>query len=257
MTPDQSPLGAATLYSVIGRELILSGSRADVVAAVAQVALTRMPRAVWVSVTEGEDGRFSTVTATDQRARTADRIQYKLGAGPCIDALSTGATVRIGDLGQDGRWPEFAQRARDLLGLQSLMSFRLHVEDDPRTTSLNLYSTSAHAFDDDAEVAGTLIAAHGALAIAAATAREHAVQLQTALANSREIGMAMGVVMATYKLTREQAFDLLRISSQDSNRKLADIATEVVDTGTLNLSDSRLEGVIGANRGRAAPPTGA
>ncbi len=51
--------------------------------------------------------------------------------------------------------------------------------------------------------------------------------------------MAMGVVMATYKVTRDQAFDLLRVASQNSNRKLADIATEVIDTGALSLPHER------------------
>ena len=51
--------------------------------------------------------------------------------------------------------------------------------------------------------------------------------------NSRDIGCAMGVLMATHKVTREQAFDLLRMASQHAHRKLADIAAEVADTGTL------------------------
>lgn len=42
--------------------------------------------------------------------------------------------------------------------------------------------------------------------------------------------------MATHKVTREQAFDMLRIASQNSHRKLRDIAVEVADTGTLDLS---------------------
>jgi ANTAR domain len=37
----------------------------------------------------------------------------------------------------------------------------------------------------------------------------------------------------SHKLTREQAFDLLRIASQNSNLKIRDVAEEVGDTGTL------------------------
>ena len=40
---------------------------------------------------------------------------------------------------------------------------------------------------------------------------------------------------ARYNFTRSQAFDLLRVASQHTNRKLAEIATEVGDTGTLDL----------------------
>ena len=41
--------------------------------------------------------------------------------------------------------------------------------------------------------------------------------------------------MHQHRITREQAFDLLRVASQDSNRKLADVATDVADTGVLTI----------------------
>jgi AmiR/NasT family two-component response regulator len=43
----------------------------------------------------------------------------------------------------------------------------------------------------------------------------------------------MGVLMARLLVTREQAFDLMRIASQRTNRKLRDIAEDVLETGTL------------------------
>ena len=47
--------------------------------------------------------------------------------------------------------------------------------------------------------------------------------------------MAIGVLMNQHLLSQTQAFDVLRAASQDSNRKLADLAMEVVDTGTLSI----------------------
>ena len=41
--------------------------------------------------------------------------------------------------------------------------------------------------------------------------------------------------MTRHHLTRDQACDLLRITSQHTHRKLADTATEVGDTDTLAL----------------------
>jgi AmiR/NasT family two-component response regulator len=58
-------------------------------------------------------------------------------------------------------------------------------------------------------------------------------QLRNALGNARAIGCAIGVVMATLKLTDHQAFDLLARASQDSNRKLRAIADDVVTTGLV------------------------
>ena len=66
-------------------------------------------------------------------------------------------------------------------------------------------------------------------------ANDRARNLKRALESNREIGVAIGVLMHEHRLSRVQAFDVLRAASQDSNRKLADMAIEVVDTGTLNI----------------------
>ena len=47
--------------------------------------------------------------------------------------------------------------------------------------------------------------------------------------------MAIGILMSQRRFTRQEAFDVLRVASQNSNRKLADIAVEVADTGTLTI----------------------
>jgi hypothetical protein len=64
---------------------------------------------------------------------------------------------------------------------------------------------------------------------------ERAGHLETALITSREIGMAMGIIMAQHKLTGDSAFDLLRRISQHSHRKLRDVALTVADTGAVDL----------------------
>jgi ANTAR domain len=62
--------------------------------------------------------------------------------------------------------------------------------------------------------------------------------LRIALASNREIGAAVGILMASRKLTSEHAFDLLRRVSQHSHRKLRELALEVIDTGTIELPPS-------------------
>ena len=46
----------------------------------------------------------------------------------------------------------------------------------------------------------------------------------------------MGILMQQQHFTRQQAFDVLRVASQNSNRKLAQVASEVADTGTLTIT---------------------
>ncbi|HKX15415.1 MAG TPA: ATP-binding protein [Propionibacteriaceae bacterium] len=58
-------------------------------------------------------------------------------------------------------------------------------------------------------------------------------QLQQALQTNRTIGTAMGIVMASYELDANRAFKVLVRTSQQTNRKLHDIATDVVSTGVL------------------------
>jgi ANTAR domain len=59
--------------------------------------------------------------------------------------------------------------------------------------------------------------------------------LYRALASNREIGAAMGILMARHQLTSDQAFDLLRRASQSAHRKVVAIAAEIIETGTLEL----------------------
>jgi hypothetical protein len=64
-------------------------------------------------------------------------------------------------------------------------------------------------------------------------AESQAVNLQKALASSRRIGMAVGIVMAMRRLTEDQAFAVRRRASNHRNTKLSVVAEELILTGTL------------------------
>ena len=59
--------------------------------------------------------------------------------------------------------------------------------------------------------------------------------LTIALESRDTIGAAVGVLMATYKIKRDDAFVLLVGASQVTGRKVRDIAVEVLDTGDLTV----------------------
>ncbi len=65
------------------------------------------------------------------------------------------------------------------------------------------------------------------------TAELEAHNLRRALEHSRDIGTAVGVLMALRKVTRDEAFELLRRTSQDHNRKVHALALDVISTGVL------------------------
>jgi AmiR/NasT family two-component response regulator len=64
-------------------------------------------------------------------------------------------------------------------------------------------------------------------------AESRAEDLQRALTSNRLIGTALGILMSSARITQDEAFARLRAASQTSNRKLRDVADEVVLTGAL------------------------
>ncbi len=71
-------------------------------------------------------------------------------------------------------------------------------------------------------------------------ARQNAVNLTRALQDSRAVGVATGVLMATHLVAESEAFMLLRSASEDGNREIADIARDVVGAGVLDEPGSPL-----------------
>ncbi len=57
--------------------------------------------------------------------------------------------------------------------------------------------------------------------------------LEIALRTNRTIGVAIGVVMATLKCTRDEAFSAIAVCSNKINRKVVAVADYVEQTGTL------------------------
>jgi transcriptional regulator with GAF, ATPase, and Fis domain len=157
-----------------------------------------------------------------------DALQMETQQGPCLDAAYEQLTVRVTDMASETRWPEFARRASQA-GAASMLSLQLYVEGD-NLGALNLYSRTPNAFDDESEQVGLLFASHAAVAFAGV--RKEA-QFARALDSRDLIGQAKGMLMERFKISPERAFLVLTRVSQRSNRKLLDIATELVRHGSV------------------------
>lgn len=178
-----------------------------------------------------EDGQVNSLALTSDVVRASDRMQGETGEGPCFDATRrVHEAYRISDL-QDTveRWPRYAPEARKL-GIGSVMGFLLFTGEDDNQGALNLYSSRPRAFTERSEQVGWLFASHAAVALS--SARTHA-QLSHAMDTRAEIGEAIGIVMERYRLTEDQAFAVLRKSSQDRNVKLREVARTVARTGEI------------------------
>lgn len=226
----------AGYFSELGRELSGKHDLDDTFAVITRRAVEVISNADDSAISRGRHGRFETVAATSKLPLQVDSIQYRLGSGPCVDAIVKDHVYRAGDLGApDSRWPEFGREASEQHGINSLLSVRLYLEDSDLLAGLNVYSKQHDAFDEADEGVATLLATHGALAVMAAQRLDKIDNLGKALLTSRRIGAAIGVLMAMRKTTYDQAFDLLKIASQHTHRKLAHIAEEVLETGEISL----------------------
>lgn len=235
MTESSSVEHLLRLFDELSPDILARGTPDNVLAELTNRCLVLVDRAEHASITRsGADG-WETVAPTSHVAADVDAIQYELGTGPCVDAAIDSTTYLCGDLRDEPRWPDFSKRAVDETGVLSMLAYRMFFEEDAAPAALNLYSTQQGAFSAHDRLTGLVLSTYGALAVTSARRLDRIVNLERALESNRDIGVAMGVIMGLYRVTREQAFDLLRMTSQAKHRKLRDVARDVADTGSLEV----------------------
>ncbi|MGI5212555.1 GAF domain-containing protein [Plantactinospora sp. CA-290183] len=142
----------------------------------AELAKRAIPGAVEVSVTLRQGGDASTVAFTGGLALSLDETQYEQGRGPGMDALASGDTLVIDEMGSEDRWPDFTTRALDA-GCHSSLSVGLPGYESASGV-LNIYAIEPKAFDEYAIVLAQAFAGHAVVALANARLYD----VQTALA---------------------------------------------------------------------------
>jgi len=173
-----------------------------------------------------------TLAATDPLVETVDAIQYDTGEGPCLEAIEENDLSASNDLAAESRWPRFCERAVTETPVRSMFGVRIFLGGDERG-ALNFYATETSAFSDLDCGIGAVFSTLASLALQNAVERRRADNLLVALESSRQIGMAMGILMSRRLITADEAFEQLRKASQHLHRRVRDVAEEVMQTGTL------------------------
>jgi GAF domain-containing protein len=179
----------------------------------------------------------TTVACTGQLALDLDEVQYERGYGPCLHAARAGEVTEIVDTRAGGRWPDYARRAAEHGNLSSLSIPLLIDQDDEVSGALNLYARKPSAFDEDTRAAALAFGPYAAVAAgnvrAYQSARTRADDLEAAMQSRAVIEQAKGVLIERYKIVPDHAFRLLALASMNANRKLRDVADDLVRTGEL------------------------
>ena len=231
MEPDQQ-LRIADLFVVLADTLVAGYDVLEL--------LTRLTEGC-VELLEGVDaagvlladrqGRLHTAAASNETVRLLELFQLQTDTGPCPESFRTAHTVHSPDLGLDAdRWPELVQLAvRN--GYRAVHAHPLRLREET-IGALNLFSTSTGPLPEaDLHLAGALgrVATISILRERTLAGRDELTgQLQRALDSRVLVEQAKGILAERRGVEVDEAFQALRSHARSHNRRLSDVAGDVV-----------------------------
>ena len=205
------------------------GTLGDTLLRVSQMACEISP-AKYAGITMMVEGSPRTAVFTHAEAPEIDEAQYRTGHGPCMDAFRDQTIYRIDSTLEDVRWPEFAELAA-AHGIHSTLSVPLAARGQS-LGALNLYAEATSAFTPAHEHSTRLFADQASIALANAQvywdARQLSENLSQAIESRETISQAVGILIAVGGRKPEDAFQILVNASQRENRKVREIAQDIV-----------------------------
>jgi transcriptional regulator with GAF, ATPase, and Fis domain len=183
-------------------------------------------------------GALNLVAASTAQARMVELGQLQILEGPCLDAFTTGNAVQYPDL-SDGNapWPQFTAAALEA-GYVAVHALPMRLR-DTTLGAVNLFSSRPGPLDDDTTTLAQALADAATIGIVhqRTIARHETVteQLQTALNSRILIEQAKGFLSHSLAVDVETAFTVLRTYARSHNRRLTDVAEDVVE-GRLTLT---------------------
>jgi hypothetical protein len=177
-------------------------------------------------------GNLHVFASSSEQTRLLELLQVEADVGPCLEAYRTGVPVLVEDLdAHAARWPAFVERAAEYeYRAVAALPLRLRTE---RVGALNLFLDVKGPMDSADLGVGQALADVATIGILhqRILSRSEQVnqQLQTALNTRLIIEQAKGVLAERGGIDMDRAFNLLRSHARRTNRKLAELAREVVE----------------------------
>jgi transcriptional regulator with GAF, ATPase, and Fis domain len=227
--PTPFPPELLTTFSSMA-EIIYSGESFDsVYDALCHSAVEFIDGCDHASLMLRRNGRNQTVAASDEVARGIDDLERSVGEGPCLDAIdeSEPDTHICSDLTSGSQWPKLAEQILQKTQVKGMAGFRIR-QDGQKVGALNVFSDTPGALTDHSLEQAIMLTAFASVAMAALDRGEEATTLRRGLQSNREIGKAIGLLMAMHDIDDERAFQMLSTVSQEMNIKLAQVASQVI-----------------------------
>ncbi len=220
----------AVTFAELARVLTERPGLAEVCQAVVDTAPRLVPGCDHASIMVRDGDAFRTLASSDDVGALVDRIERETGAGPCVDAIESDAYQLDSDISTGSQWPDLAARVLTETPVRGMAGYRLLVG-GRKAGALNIFSDTPGALTGASADDGIVLAAFASVALGGSTHHEEARTLAAGIESNREIGTAIGLLMAAHGLSAQEAFDTLRRASSHLNRKLASIAREIVERG--------------------------
>lgn len=216
-------------------QLLLSDDDPDAtLRQLAELALEVIPHSEAAGVISAGEGSWS-FAASAGKVADLHQLQLQIGDGPVPEALRYGEARRIDDATDEDRWPAVCT-AMASEQLRSCLVLPLRADRRP-SGALAVYSREPRAFAGSSQDIALLFAAQGGVAVRNAAlhrgCRRMVENLQVALASRAVVEQAKGILVAEYGYPPDVAFQRLSAISQRANRKLRDIAADLVE-GRIN-----------------------
>lgn len=189
------------------------------------------------AITVERDGGFSTVASSNDEARRLDEKQYEFNDGPCLTALREQHPVLVEDLSAEDRWQGYAKEISGE-GIRSVLAVPIPTDPSVRA-ALNCYARTAAAFNPDTM---SVVKEHAAsisrilrLAMRLHASEDYPEHLRAALKSRAVVGAAISLIMLQSRNGRDNAVELLHLAAKASNRKIQDIAKDIIEGADLPL----------------------
>lgn len=228
VVPASTGADPATVFTAVAEILYGGAEASEVYTAICVAATLLVPGCDHASVMLRHNGEYATAAASDEIAARVDRLERRLKQGPCLDAIEEEVPQIEADLESRSTWPELTRAVVRSTPVRGAMGFRLLI-DERKVGALNLFADTPGAFTGVAAAHASVLAAFASVTATAISRGEDIDSLRSGLVSNREIGKAIGLLMTTQNLSADEAFDLLRRTSQQVNLKVADLARSLVE----------------------------
>lgn len=177
-------------------------------------------------------GLLRVMASSSERSEALELLQYQSEEGPCIECYRRGEPVLSEDLTADERrWPTFAPAAVQR-GFRSVQALPMRVRGET-VGAMNLFRAQAGRMGEADLSLGQGMADIAAVALLQErTVRESrgvVAELQGALNSRVVIEQAKGLLAESAQIDVDEAFIRLRAHARDHNRKLADVAGDLME----------------------------